>query len=90
MVDSINQLRAQYTQLQNTYNSMTGNRGLGTLLNSPVDQPRAATSPRWARRSTPWPGARCRPTQRCSRKWRRFALGSRRCLPAACQPVQMH
>lgn len=38
MVDSINQLRAQYTQLQTTYNSMTGNRGLGTLLNSPVDQ----------------------------------------------------
>lgn len=38
MVDSINQLRAQYTQLQTTYNSMTGNRGLGTLLNASADQ----------------------------------------------------
>ena len=38
MVDSINQLRAQYTQLQTTYNSMTGDRGLGTLLNAPTDQ----------------------------------------------------
>lgn len=38
MVDSINQLRAQYAQLEATYNSMTGNRGLGTLLNGATDQ----------------------------------------------------
>ena len=33
MVEQINQMRNQYAQLQSTYNSMTGNRGLGTLLN---------------------------------------------------------
>lgn len=38
MVEQINQMRNQYTQLQSTYNSMTGNRGLGTLLNGAVDQ----------------------------------------------------
>jgi len=38
MVDSIQQLRAQYAQLQTTYNSMTGNRGLGTILNGPAEQ----------------------------------------------------
>lgn len=38
MVDQINTMRQQYAQLQNTYNSMTGNRGLGTLLNGAVDQ----------------------------------------------------
>ena len=32
MVESIQQLRNQYAQLQTTYNSMTGNRGLGTIL----------------------------------------------------------
>lgn len=38
MVDQISTARQQYTQLQSTYNSMTGNRGLGTLLNGAVDQ----------------------------------------------------
>ena len=38
MVEQITQLRNQYAQLTNTYNSMTGNRGLGTLLNGVVDQ----------------------------------------------------
>ncbi len=38
MVEQITQLRNQYAQLTNTYNSMTGNRGLGTLLNGAVDQ----------------------------------------------------
>lgn len=38
MVQSINQLQQQYAQLQTTYNSMTGNRGLGTLLNGAGDQ----------------------------------------------------
>jgi len=38
MVQQITELRNQFTQLQNTYNSMTGNRGLGTLLNGAVDQ----------------------------------------------------
>jgi type IV secretion system protein VirB5 len=38
MVQQIDQMRAQYAQLQSTYNSMTGNRGLGTLLNGAVDQ----------------------------------------------------
>lgn len=38
MVEQIDQLRSQYTQLQVTYNSMTGNRGLGTLLNGALDQ----------------------------------------------------
>jgi len=38
MADSIQQLRNQYAQLQTTYNSMTGNRGLGTILNGAVDQ----------------------------------------------------
>lgn len=38
MADSIQQLRNQYAQLQTTYNSMTGNRGLGTILNGALDQ----------------------------------------------------
>jgi type IV secretion system protein VirB5 len=38
MVDSIEQLRNQYAQLQTTYNSMTGDRGLGTILNGAADQ----------------------------------------------------
>jgi type IV secretion system protein VirB5 len=38
MVDSINQMKAQVTQLENTFASMTGDRGLGTLLNLPADQ----------------------------------------------------
>lgn len=38
MVDSINQLRSQYAQLQTTYNSLNGSRGLATLLNSATDQ----------------------------------------------------
>lgn len=38
MVQQIQEARNQFTQLQNTYNSMTGNRGLGTLLNGAVDQ----------------------------------------------------
>ena len=37
MVQSLQQLQAQYAQLQTTYNSMTGNRGLGTLLNGSTD-----------------------------------------------------
>lgn len=38
MVEQIDQMRNQYAQLQSTYNSMTGNRGLGTLLNGAIDQ----------------------------------------------------
>lgn len=38
MVDSITQLRNQYAQLQTTYNSLTGNRGLSTMLNGVGDQ----------------------------------------------------
>lgn len=38
MIQQIQEMRNQFTQLQNTYNSMTGNRGLGTLLNGAVDQ----------------------------------------------------
>ena len=38
MTESINQLRNQYAQLANTYAALTGNRGLGTLLNTPIDQ----------------------------------------------------
>jgi type IV secretion system protein VirB5 len=38
MVDSIQQLRNQYTQLQTTYNSLTGDRALSTLLNGSTDQ----------------------------------------------------
>lgn len=38
MVDSIREARNQVTQLQTTYNSTTGSRGLGTILNGAVDQ----------------------------------------------------
>lgn len=38
MVDQIQEARNQVTQLQTTYDSMTGSRGLGTILNSAVDQ----------------------------------------------------
>lgn len=38
MVDQINNLRNQYAQLQTTYNSLTGDRGLATLLNAGADQ----------------------------------------------------
>ena len=38
MVDSIQEARNQVAQLQTTYNSMTGNRGLGTVLNGALDQ----------------------------------------------------
>ena len=38
MVDQIQEARNQVTQLQTTYNSMTGSRGLGTILNGAVDQ----------------------------------------------------
>ena len=38
MIESIQQMRNQYAQLQNTYNSMTGDRALGTLLNGASDQ----------------------------------------------------
>jgi type IV secretion system protein VirB5 len=38
MVQSIQTLHAQYAQLENTFNVMTGNRGLGTLLNTIADQ----------------------------------------------------
>jgi type IV secretion system protein VirB5 len=38
MVDQINNLRNQYSQLQTTYNSLTGDRGLATLLNAGADQ----------------------------------------------------
>jgi type IV secretion system protein VirB5 len=38
MVDQIQEARNQVSQLQTTYNSMTGTRGLGTILNGAVDQ----------------------------------------------------
>jgi type IV secretion system protein VirB5 len=38
MVDSIQEARNQVAQLQTTYNSMTGSRGLGTALNGALDQ----------------------------------------------------
>lgn len=38
MVDQINNLRNQYAQLQTTYNSLTGDRGLATLMNAATDQ----------------------------------------------------
>lgn len=38
MVQSLTELRNQYVQLQNTYNSLTGSRGLVTLLNAAGDQ----------------------------------------------------
>ena len=38
MIDSIQEARNQVSQLQTTYNSLTGNRGLGTILNGAVDQ----------------------------------------------------
>ena len=38
MVDQIQEARNQVTQLQTTYDSMTGSRGLGTILNNAVDQ----------------------------------------------------
>lgn len=38
MVQQIQQMEQQYAQLQTTYNSMTGSRGLGTILNGSLDQ----------------------------------------------------
>ena len=38
MVQQIRTMENQYAQLQNTYNSFTGGRGLGTILNTVVDQ----------------------------------------------------
>lgn len=38
MADSIQQLQSQNAQLQTTYNSLTGDRALSTLLNGPNDQ----------------------------------------------------
>ena len=38
MVQQIQEMEQQYAQLQTTYNSMTGSRGLGTILNGSLDQ----------------------------------------------------
>lgn len=38
MVQQLTELRNQYAQLQTTYQSMTGGRGLATLLNGAADQ----------------------------------------------------
>jgi type IV secretion system protein VirB5 len=36
LVQSVTQLKAQLTQLESTYNAMTGSRGIGGLINNPA------------------------------------------------------
>jgi type IV secretion system protein VirB5 len=36
LVQSVTQLKAQLTQLESTYNAMTGSRGMGGLINNPA------------------------------------------------------